>query len=111
MGSDESVWPKRNAALVQPLLNLIFGRLEYACASNHHLKLAIHAPQACQHSLSHFPNSLHRKPAGLAFGGNAMLRKPCRTKSARESRGPSSIPDDLDFLFLLINVPKIAVID
>src|SRR5581483_3360433 len=46
MRGNESVRPKRNATFVEAFGDLVCGRLEDGCASDDHLKFAVHSADA-----------------------------------------------------------------
>src|SRR6266571_2034140 len=54
VSGNEPVWPEGNAALVEALLNMVFGRLENRGASDHHLEFASHSTDARQNTFTDF---------------------------------------------------------
>ena len=97
MDGDKAVRPERNAAFIQPLFHLLARRFEDSGPCDHHLKFPFDPAQAGQNALAHFADQLDGKAASLAFGGDAVLAKPGRTKLAGQRRRTGAVADDFDF--------------
>src|ERR1700690_2907650 len=111
MCGDESVWPKRNSALVQAALNLCGWRFKNAATRDGHLKYSVHASKPGEHAFSDFADELHGNAAGFTFRRNAVCGESCRAQFAFERWRAWAVGDNFYFFRALVDVLKISVID
>ena len=75
------------------------------------VKCPLTRPSRAKAPLADLADELHRQPAGLALGRDAVLGESRRAELAGQRRRAGAVADDLDLIGLLVDVLQVAVVD